>query len=81
MTVKLALNGHKVRRKCVASAKHGKKCVVKRLKRTFVGKSGTNSFRFSGKGLKPGHYTATLAATSLAGKTSPARTIKFTIKS
>jgi hypothetical protein len=81
VTVKIALDGHKSHGKCVASAKHGKACVVKRWKRTFIGSSGTNSFRFSGKGLKPGNYTATLTATDLAGKSSPARTIKFTIKS
>lgn len=81
MTVKFALGGRKVHGKCVASAKHGKRCTVKRGKRRFVGSSGTNTFRFSAKGLKPGHYTATLTATNLAGKTSPARTLKFTIKS
>ena len=80
VTVKIALNGRKSHGKCVASAKHGKACVVKRWKRTFIGSSGSNTFRFSGKGLKPGHYTATLTATDLAGKSSLARTIKFTIK-
>ena len=44
------------------------------------GKSGSNTIKYSGKGLTPGKYTLTLTATDAAGnKSDPAKT-KFTVR-
>jgi len=74
--------GRKVRGKCKANAKKGKRCTltVQKAKLTFHGMKGRNRFKFRVDSLRPGRYTATLTALSTGSLTSKPITFTFTIK-
>jgi len=76
------MSGRKVKGKCKANAKHGKRCTltIQKAKLTFHGRKGRNSFKFRVKSLRPGRYTATLTARSPGSKTSKPITLTYTIE-
>jgi hypothetical protein len=74
------VSGHKVRGVCKAHASKGKKCTINKKVKTlhFSGATGANRFKLLIKSLKPGSYTAKIAASNSTG-TSNAVTLKFKI--
>jgi hypothetical protein len=89
LTFRHTAQGRRVSGKCVArtNANAGKPRCTRTLTDgtlSIQGRSGTNRLRFEGrinaaKNLKPGTYSVLITATNTAGKTSPARTLRFTI--
>ncbi len=71
--------GHKVKGKCKAHAKEGKKCVLMVKTLHYSGVAGANSFKLNTRGLKPGRYTLVITASNAAGTSGPTA-IKFKIK-
>ena len=89
LTFRHTVQGRRVSGKCVAKTKSnaGKPRCTRTLTDGALrvqAKAGINRLRFEGrisasKKLKPGTYTVLITATSTAGKTSPAKTLRFTI--
>jgi hypothetical protein len=86
IVVQRKVSGIRVRHRCLASHRPGRACAfyVAAVTLTRTGKSGSNRIAFSGRvrghALKPGHYRVTFTA-SAAGKSSKARSLRFTIAS
>jgi hypothetical protein len=72
--------GRKVKGRCKATAKTGKRCTLIQTagSQTFDGVTGANRFKLVTRRLKPGSYTLTVTALA-AGETSGAVTLRFTI--
>lgn len=73
-------SGRKSHGRCQAAAKHGKRCTLKLRKgsASFRGIAGSNHFMVRVRGLRPGRYQATVAA-SASGKTSKPVALNFAV--
>jgi hypothetical protein len=79
-TVSYRAHGHKVSGRCRTTARHGRRCSLKRtLRLTFRATTGTNTFKFDPARLKPERYTATITARDAAGRSSNTIRLRFTI--
>ena len=71
------LPGRKVHRRCVVSAKHGRRCVVSQQKRRLRlhGSAGRDSFKLRMRALPPGRYAITITAVAPTGARSKPATV------
>ncbi len=79
--VTVPVSAHKVKGKCKANAKQGKRCTLalQKAKLSFRGAPGKNSFKLRAPRLAPGRCTLTLTARSAGSATSKPVSITFTI--
>jgi hypothetical protein len=81
VVVSKLVSGRKVHGRCVARARHGRRCLaaVRKLTLHIAGRRGSNVLTPRMSALSPGRYAITVVATNSVGERSTSHTVEVAV--